>query len=137
MNRDDAFRRLALAKLAEDQAKTNRLHAEEEVLKFVDSKDEGSVTTIGTDYKAVTSYSMTRTVDEVAIARLKKDKRVPLTVLKKVFPVSHKLSLTELRKVMADQPDTYRELAAAVTTKPAKPTIKIEPVLQQSQEAAA
>lgn len=109
------------------------LDAENAVLKFIDSKPEGSVTHTDDEYKVVATYGFNRTIDQDALPMV--HQLVGSEIFNRVFPVVSKLSLSDLRYFQLNEPEIYRALAQAVTTKPAKTNVKLE-VLPRLQEVA-
>jgi hypothetical protein len=112
------------AKANEESARNARLASEERILSLVGVKEEGT-TTIKTEwFKVATVGNLTRTllVDELPKVQGLIDQRIYEQVIK----YEPKLSVSGLKAVATANPDAYRVLLSAVTTKPAKPTVKVE-----------
>jgi hypothetical protein len=112
------------AKANEESARNARLASEERILSLVGVKEEGT-TTIKTEwFKVATVGNLTRTllVDELPKVQGLIDQRIYEQVIK----YEPKLSVSGLKAVATANPDAYRVLLSAVTTRPAKATVKVE-----------
>jgi hypothetical protein len=131
---DEAARALEIAKFAEARATAERLRAEQALVELMPAKTEGSVSMKGADYKVSITYAMNRTVDAPALAAIK-DSIAP-DLLEQAVTYKPSLVLAGLRYLQSNEPDAYAVLAQAITSKPAKPSVKIERIAEDVREAA-
>lgn len=131
---DQAAADLEAAKIAEARATQQRVDAEVAMLALMPSKDEGSVTERGLRYKVTASYGFNRTVDAAVVDALMKDDKTRWAA-ERLFPMKPSLSTSELRFFTNNEPALYALLSAAITSKPAKTSVKVE-ALEQMREAA-
>lgn len=131
---DEAAAVLTLAKMAEQRATEARIEAERALIALLPVRDEGAVTVTGASYKTSVTYGFNRTVDAAAALALRSDETVGWAA-QRLFPVVPKLDMKELRYLMSNEAETYALLASAITSKPAKPSVKVE-ALEQQREAA-
>ena len=116
---------LLAAKAAEDQARQARLEVEERIIKAMQPymREEGAATIKSGDYKVTVTTSFSRKVDEKALAE--NAHLIPDEVGKRVIRWKPEVSVTELKLVRDMLPEVYSVLARVVTTKPAKPAVKV------------
>lgn len=109
-------------KKLEDSAKNDRLGIEQAILAhFPTDKTEGSIT--NADFGITVSYKLTRTVDSEGIQNAWSD----LTAnAQKALKVKFDIDLKQFRAVQDLDPQSFAQLAAFVTSKPAKPSISIK-----------
>lgn len=120
-------------KILEDKYRTLRLDAEERLVAAVEAKAEGSVTVRGSQYKATVTFGVTRNVDQAALSAAWDS--LPEGI-RNVFPVKHGVDLKELRHWQNNNPDEYaRYIAPVVTAKPAKPSVKLERMVERMDAA--
>lgn len=110
-----------LAKRQELEAASRRLEIENDLLKMLPHKEEGSATTTlsnGFRFKATGKLSYKADVDKL----------LALTAAWPEKPVKTKVEADEalLRAIRTDRPDLWRQIAPAITVKPAKTYIVIE-----------
>lgn len=130
---DEAAAVLQLAKMQEQRAAEARIEAEKALIALMPSKDEGSVTLSGASYKATIVYGFNRTVDAAALAAVKDN--VPPALFEQAIEYKPAINLKGLRFLQSNEPDVYAALAQAITSRPAKPSVKIEAI--QPMENAA
>jgi hypothetical protein len=130
---DEAARNLEIAKFAEAKATAERIRAENQLVELIPAKTEGSVSMKGADYKVSITYAMNRTVDAPALAAIWSDLSEGM---RRVFPIKHGLDTKELRHWQNNEPESYALIAQVITSKPAKPSVKIERVAEEMREAA-
>lgn len=111
------------AKRAEMEATHRRLQIEADILKLVPVKEEGSSTTVlGNGFKLKTTGKLTY--------RAEIDRLLELCQAwpAEAKPVKTKVEADEslLRAIRTDRPDLWRQIAPAITVKPAKTYIVIE-----------
>lgn len=116
------------AKAAEEQARNARLAAEKHLIELIGVKDEGTVSKKTAYYKVVTTGKLTRTL--VAASDM------PDAVYHAITRVKHELDVKALKALATADPRAYQEALRYVSTKPAKPAVKVEQIPQQQQEAA-
>lgn len=132
MNIDEAARAYERAK-AEHAASAKRLDdAHATLVAQCAKKDEGAVTTETDAYRVTVTYGVNRTVDQAALNALWPT--IPEGA-RRVFPVKHGIDVKELRHWQNNEPETYAVLAQAITAKPAKPAVKVEPIESAAQAA--
>ena len=110
-----------LAKQEELKAVTRRLEIEEDLLKMLPHKEEGSATTtLGNGFRFKATGKLSYKADL--------DKLLALTASWPEKPVKTKVEADEalLRAIRTDRPDLWRQIAPAITVKPAKTYIVIE-----------
>ena len=127
---DLAVYQVEQAKAALDAARLQLAYAEDYLIALVGCKPEGSQTAKTDFYKVTTTGRMNRKVEEARLAEVQD--RVPQELFEAVFPYKPSLSVTGLRK--AQQSDYWPAIAAAITTTPGKPGVKIERINQTNQE---
>jgi hypothetical protein len=109
------------AKRAELEATNNRLQIEQELLKLVPHKEEGrSATVLTNGMKVVAAGKMIYKAD---VERL-----LALTAAWPEKPIKTKVEADEsfLKTIRNDRPDLWRQIAPAISLKPAKTYITIE-----------
>jgi len=110
------------AKADEDAAKARRYEIEKEILALVPVKDEGtSKLEVGALRVSVTT-KLTRKTDTLALRQHWNELSKPA---QDCIKWEAALSLTELRRA---DPAAVQELAPYITTAPAKPAVKVEPI---------
>ena len=133
MTIDEAAAVLHLAKLNEQRATEARLEAEQALIALLPTKDEGAVTVSGDSYKVAVTYGINRSLDAAALTAIKD--QVPPALFEQAITYKPALVLPGLRFLQANEPATYAVLAQAITAKPAKPSVRIEPI--PAQQCAA
>lgn len=123
---DEAAAELALAKREETEARAARIAAEEALLAMLEAREEGTVSAKGEAWKVSVRYAMNRSVDAAALSAIRD--QVPPALLEQAIEYAPKIKLPGLRYLRNNEPDTYRVLAQAITAKPAKPSVSIEPI---------
>lgn len=113
-----------MAKQAVAYAKTQLDQAEAALVAAVPCELEGSLTTESDFYKITTTGKLTRTLDEKKLAEVQA--AVPTGVYERVIRYKPELSIRDYRYLENNEPEFFRVLAEAVTTKPAKTSVKVE-----------
>ena len=98
--------------------------AEQALIAAVPCELEGSTTTTTAYYKIVTTGKLTRSLDEARLAQVQSV--VPQKIYERVIRYKPDLSLRDLRYLESNEPEYYRAFAEAITTKPAKTSIKVD-----------
>lgn len=132
---DEAAAALEAAKIAEAAATAKRIDAEQVVLRLMESKTEGSVTARGVKYKVTATFGISRTLDPATLESVRG--RLAPDVFDQVIEYAPKLRTAGLRDLQKQRPDAYAVLSEAITAKPAKPSVKVEALVQQPEEEAA
>ena len=110
-------------KKAEDDAKIERIKIEEEMINFLETKTEGSVTTTLEDKTKITvKTGFSRKLD------LKAWEKVKLKVIPDVRPIKTKIELDvpALKKLQEKQPLVYKTISEAITVTTSKPNFTIK-----------
>ena len=110
-------------KKAEDDAKIERIKIEEEMINFLETKAEGSVTTSLEDKTKITvKTGFSRKLD------LKAWEKVKLKVIPDVRPIKTKIELDvpALKKLQEKQPLVYKTISEAITVTTSKPNFTIK-----------
>jgi hypothetical protein len=123
---DAAACRLYAAKAEEVKARNVRIAAEEALIALVGAKQEGATSLRGSRFKVTTTGSLTRSVDAEALAAIKSE--IPDATFAAVFRWKPDVVLRELRAVEASNPNLYSVIAQAITVKPAKTAVSVEPI---------
>ncbi len=131
---DEAAKNLEIAKFAEAHATAERIRAEQTLVELMPAKTEGSVSMKGADYKVVIEYSMNRSLDAAHLAAIKD--QVPAALFGQAITYKPSIVVKGLRYVESNEPEAYAVLAQAITAKPAKPSVRIEPIAHEQQLAA-
>jgi hypothetical protein len=111
------------AKADEAVANAWRLETEEEILKLLPAKEEGKTTTpISNTTRISTTGKLSFKADVAALQAL------TMSWPEAMRPIKIKVEQDEpaLRQIRTERPDLWRQLAVAVTVKPAKVYIQIE-----------
>ena len=109
------------AKNEEDAAKARRIKIEESIIAQLGKREEGSKThDLGTHKVTITGV-VNRTLDKEVWESIKE--QIP----EELRPVTYepKLDAAGVKWLQADNPDTYRLVAKALTIKPGKTNIKV------------
>ena len=93
------------------------------------SKDEGSVTLKGESYKVTITYGVNRTLDQAALEAIKDG--IARELFDQAITYKPSLVLAGVRFLQNNEPDSYAVLAQAITSKPAKPSVKLEQLAMQ------
>lgn len=124
---------LDAAKENEERARESRIAAEQALLALVRGKAEGSVTERGDCWKVTVTYGMNRTVDMAALAAVRD--KIPHALFDQAVEYAPKLRIAGLRYLQNYEPETYALLAQAITAKPAKPSVKVERMVERMDAA--
>ena len=118
----DLFAQWLEAKSREDQAKEERIEAEQKIVDEYGCKDEGSQTVKPDGYKVTITRRMNRTIDEAAWDSV--SGKIPANL----SPVKYRPSLDNrgLKYLRDNEPEIYQIVSEAITAKPGKPSIKVE-----------
>jgi|TARA_R100001530_G_scaffold130754_3_gene101903 hypothetical protein len=106
----------------EKKAKQNRIEVENIILQITDSKEEGTCTTKTRYFKCSTVGKLTRSLDPEVWANIKDDIPEDLQPVK----VKESIDLPKLRAIESANPDLFKFISKAISTKPAKTQVKVE-----------
>lgn len=110
---------LVMAKAAEDDAKTQRVAIETEIAQMLATGPEGTDKAEAGMYKVTVSSKLTRSLDYPAYCAIEKD--LPEGV--RFVDLKPSINLKKLRALEMVDPSIVSQ---CVTTKPAKPSVKVE-----------
>lgn len=123
----DAAAHLEATKAAEAAATRARHGAEKALLDLIaDLPDEGTTRHDAGQYMVIVTSAMRRTVDGAKLAAIAD--QIPEAIGQRLIRWKPELVTRELRYIESNEPEIYRTVAQAITAKPAKPSIKVEPV---------
>ena len=125
---NDLARDLAEAKAIARNHSANIADIEKRILAIVGNKTEGA-TSVHTDhFKVTTTGKITRTLDADETKRLYLDGLIPHWIYNRLFSWVPKMDLGELRYVEQNEPDYFKSLSTALTSKPAKTAVSVTPI---------
>ena len=122
---EQACRSILELKKIEEDAKKRRYELEAALASMVGETTEGTLHAEEGAFKVSATYKLTRTVDSAAVQAGWND--LP-EIVRDAFTWKPDLVLKHYRALEVANPDAFATLAKFVTTKPAKPSIKIEGV---------
>jgi hypothetical protein len=111
-----------LAKRQEDEAKKNRLAAEDRILALQPAKEEGALTVEAGGYKVTLTGALSYSADDIEALRNVTARWDGNLVPLKTTTV---LDSTGCRYIRRERPDLWQQLARVITVKPAKTAIKV------------
>jgi hypothetical protein len=121
---DLAAQALREAKARLDASRLEVANAESHIVDLVGIKgDEGSKSAKTAYFKVTTTAKLTRSLIPDALADVQD--QVPQAIYEQVIQYAPKLSLTGLRACEKANPDAYRAFCQAISTKPAKASVKV------------
>lgn len=123
---DKAAHALVAAKAVEARATAERIKAENILLDLVEQKAEGSLTVRGAMYKATVTFGISRAVDAAALESVRSS--IPPAFFERAITYKPSVVMEGLRYLQNSEPDIYNVLAQAITAKPYKPSVKVEPI---------
>ncbi len=110
-------------KRVESQARAEALELEKQIIKIVGEKEEGTTSCETLQYKVSTTGKLNRKLEVEALNQVRH--LLPEAIFNRLIQVKPAIDLKELRYVESNEPDLYKIIAQAITTKPAKTSIKI------------
>jgi hypothetical protein len=120
---DQLAAELINAKALENKAKETRIMIEEKIIEMVGIKEEGSSTTkLESGLKVTVTGKITYSADMELLAQL--CQALPANM----HPIKTKVELdtTGAKFIRNNEPEIWKMLAAAITIKPAKPSVEIK-----------
>lgn len=116
-------------KATEERAYRERMKVEQQLLDYVETKDEGSKTTTLPDGTKITvTGRINRSLDFKAFEQIRDLFPAELMPTKLVEQVDD----GAVRELRENWPDLYRHLVPCLTSKPGKPTFKVAAPLQEA-----
>jgi hypothetical protein len=116
---------LVRAKRIEDEARERRIEAEQAIIaELGEIKPEGQTAIKAGGYKLTVTGSMNRRIDGSVLAAVRES--IPAALFDQAIRWKPEVNLTGLRYLQNNEPDTYSILAEAITTTPAKPSVRVE-----------
>lgn len=102
-------------------------NAEQAILEHFGHKDEGTMSVhVADKYKVSTVGKINRTVSAEVWDEVKGS--IPESLADRLVRYKPELNLRELRYVELNEPEWFASIAKAITSKPAKPSVKIDVV---------
>lgn len=114
-------------KRLEEEANKERLEVEKTILSYLDGKEEGTVTKKTDYYKISVTYGIDRKVDSEIASSLSSELG---DEYERIFKWEAKIDIKEMRFLVEKKPDVYALVAKAMTSKPKKPSFKIDEVAE-------
>jgi hypothetical protein len=115
------------AKRKEEEAKAQRLQAEEVLARLVgNKKPEGSESMAGCGFRVTVTNGITRTLDQEIVAEIIGD----LPDEQSAVQQRYSLSMTGLKSMMEYHPEAVAILNRAITSKPKKAAIKVVEIFE-------
>lgn len=110
------------AKRGEDAAKKHRIECEERILALFPAKEEGSMTVEAGGFKVTVTGSLTYSCDDI-----EKLRQLTASWDDSIVPLKTTTTIdgTGLKWIRKNQPNLWRDIAGAVTVKPAKASVKV------------
>lgn len=112
------------AKQRLDDAKNLFLAIEAELTEEVGHKEEGSFSCYIDGFKVTTVGRVTRKLDEKQWAKIAPE--VGERLANRLVKTKYDINLRELRYIENNEPEVFKQVATAITSKPSKPSIKVE-----------
>lgn len=107
-----------------DDAKAKFAAIEAELIEEVGHHDEGSFSTHIDGFKITTTGRMTRKLDEKKWAEI--SEKIPEPLIARLIKTKFDINLRELRFIENNEPELFKYVSQAITSKPAKPGLKVE-----------
>ena len=116
---------LIVAKSLEEKARERRIDAEQAIIaELGEIKAEGQTVVKDGRYKVTITGSMNRRIDQAVLELIRQT--IPAPLFDQAIRWKPEVNLTGLRYLQNNEPDTYSILAEAITTTPAKPSVRVE-----------
>lgn len=100
--------------------------AEVAIIAAVGAEDEGSFTVRADHFKITTTQPITRTVDKDTAVALSRE--LPPDIFEAMFDFKPSLNVRLFKECEHLRPEIYHQVAKAVTSKPSKISVKVEPL---------
>lgn len=128
-----AVARLLDAKQAEQRAAAHRVECEQEVANLIGMihalPTEGATSIVVGPYKVTHTARLNRTIDHGALRALWST--FPEAMRERIFPITHSLSLRDLRYVERNDPELFRQFSSVITVRPAKASVAVTLATQE------
>ena len=131
---DEAAAVYELAKMQHERTAEALADAHTALVALLPKQDEGTVKLQGESYRVAIEYGFNRTIDAAALSAVKD--QVPPALFEQAITYKPSIVLAGLRYLSSNEPEAYAALAQAITARPAKPSVKIEAIVVELQEAA-
>jgi len=116
---------LLRAKNIEEAARERRIDAEQAILtELGEVKAEGQTVVKDGRYKVTITGSMNRRIDGAVLELIRQT--IPGALFDQAIRWKPEVNLTGLRYLQNNEPNTYSILAEAITTTPAKPSVRVD-----------
>lgn len=130
----EACERLQAAKVAEEQARADRIDAEQAVIALAgDLKPEGATTVRDGQWKVTVTTVVNRRLDEAALDAVRQ--RLPAALFEQAVRFKPEPVLAGVRYLQNNEPDAYAVLADALIATPGKPQVRVEFVAEAKRAA--
>lgn len=113
-----------LHKSAEQSAQAARRAVEDELIKLIDRRDEGTSKRKAGRAEIAAQFGVTYSVDADALARIAD--QVPPEIQKRVIRWKPAVDARELKYLRNNEPQIYAVLAQAIEAKPGRPTFTVK-----------
>ena len=123
---DQLAANLLQAKAAAAQAQEAVHAAETALVQAVGAEDEGSFTVRCDGFKITTTQPITRTVNKTSLDAIRRE--FPEDLFEAMFDFKPSLNVRLFKECEHLRPEVYRLACKAVTSKPAKISVKVEPL---------
>lgn len=114
------------AKADEVKANTKRIEIENQLLELTPSKESGTAKIEGDFSSVAVRFGVTHKVDARALAHIWK--KIPEAISARLFRNKPELVKKEFDYIRDNEPDLYRTLSEAISSKPSKPSIAVKPL---------
>lgn len=117
-----------LSELQNLRAQTSKqiINIEQQILKIVGAKEEGSMTVHTDAFKIMTTGKLNRTITLKEIDEL--NAVLPPMICERIYKLRPTVDLTQLRYIEQNEPEYAKVIHKHITTKPAKTSVKVEPI---------
>lgn len=123
---DEAAAIYELAKMQHARTAEALDAAHADLVKLLPEKVEGSVIVSGANYKVAITYGMNRTIDGAALESIRGS--IPTDLFDRAIAYKPSIVLAGLRYLIDNEPNTYAQLAQAITARASKPSLKVEAI---------
>lgn len=128
---DDLGRRYLAAKDALADAQRKVLDAEQAIIDATGSEDEGAFTVRSELFKITTTQPVNRSVDKDALQAIRRE--FPEDLFEAMFDFKPSLNVKLFKECQHLRPEVYALACKAVTSKPGKISVKVEPIANPSK----
>jgi hypothetical protein len=97
---------------------------QKQIIDYCGHKEEGAAKFNTENFTITTTGKLNRSIDESKLAELQN--AIPQPLFDRLFNYKPALNLRELRYIEQNEPEYYKTVSKVITTKPGKPSLKIE-----------